>query len=457
MTRGHTRLLATQTDERLLELVQQGHERAFEAIVVRHRRALLAYCRHLGLSDSRAEDALQQALLKAWLALEGGAEVRALRPWLYRIVHNAAVNVIRSSKDELALEPDVALVELLAVPDSGLDNAGAARQALTHVAALPSMQRDAILLSAIDGRSHEEVARALGISSGAVRGLLYRARTALRAAAAALTPAPLITWASGTAGRAAPTAGRLAELTGATGGAEVGGALLKGAAVAGSALLAAGVVFGPLHGRAAPDRGRLALPSASANGAVESPTTDGHASTTSASSQALTRAANAAPAGVPVTRTGTSPPTVTVVTPATGRSGSPAVVIPAPPSAAAQTSPTSMSSAPATATAAATTSSTSTGGQTGGGEVPGGSAGGSGGGSSGGSETEGKHSESFSDDGSEGEDGGHGEDSGGSDGAEHKREAASERAEREAEAIRERAEREAEIAREHEHHGAKDS
>ena len=63
------------------------------------------------------------------------------------------------------------------------------------------MQRDAILLSAIDGRSHEEVASALGISSGAVRGLLYRARATLRSAAAAFTPGPLIGWASGGAAR----------------------------------------------------------------------------------------------------------------------------------------------------------------------------------------------------------------------------------------------------------------
>ncbi len=44
------------------------------------------------------------------------------------------------------------------------------------------MQRDAILMSAVDGRSHEEVASALGVTDGAVRGLLYRAgqRCALR-------------------------------------------------------------------------------------------------------------------------------------------------------------------------------------------------------------------------------------------------------------------------------------
>ncbi len=386
MTRGYTRLLVTQTDDRLLELVQQGHERAFEAIVMRYRRPLLAYCRRLGLSDSRAEDVLQQALLKAWLALQAGVQVRALSPWLYRIVHNTAVNVMRSSRDELALEPDGALVKLLARPDSELEDAGAAREALTHVAALPSMQRDAILMSAVDGRSHEEVARTLGITSGAVRGLLYRARATLRAAAAALTPAPLINWASGTAGRAAPTAGRLAELTGAAGGADVGGVLLKGAAVAGSALLAAGVVLAPHHGRAASARGRLTAPAARAFARAEAVAPDGErTSAQSARGLARTRTANGTRSGTPATHTG-APLAASVLAPTAAHSRpAPALTAPAAPGAAGQTQLPSTSAAPATAAA---TSPVSTGSQAAGGGSAGGSAaaargGGSGSGSGG--------------------------------------------------------------------------
>src|ERR687896_787629 len=44
---------------------------------------------------ARAEDALQQALVAAWTALQRGDDVRDLRPWLYRIVHNASLNALR--------------------------------------------------------------------------------------------------------------------------------------------------------------------------------------------------------------------------------------------------------------------------------------------------------------------------------------------------------------------------
>ena len=101
----------------------------------------------------------------------------------------------------------------VAVGESNLERKIAVREALTDVAALPQMQRQAIFLTAVDGQSHDEVASALGISEGALRGLLYRARATLRSAAAALTPAPLLKWASGGSGTAGPTAERLAELT----------------------------------------------------------------------------------------------------------------------------------------------------------------------------------------------------------------------------------------------------
>ena len=54
------------------------------------------------------------------------------------------------------------------------------RDALTHVAALPQAQREAIFLTVIDGHSHEEVASALGITHGAVRGLLRNELESLR-------------------------------------------------------------------------------------------------------------------------------------------------------------------------------------------------------------------------------------------------------------------------------------
>jgi RNA polymerase sigma factor (sigma-70 family) len=236
------RLLAGQSDERLLRLVGEGHERAFEALVRRYRHPLLRYCRRMRLSEARAEDVLQQALLQAWLALTRGAEVRDLRPWLFRIVHNTAVNAMRgNSESHSELTDELYATTAGAAGESELDRRIAFREALTEVAALPQMQRQAIFLTAVDGQSHDEVASSLGITHGALRGLLYRARATLRSAAAALTPAQLIEWASGGGGGAAtPTAERLGEISAGGGGIGITALLVKGAVVAATAGALAG-------------------------------------------------------------------------------------------------------------------------------------------------------------------------------------------------------------------------
>jgi RNA polymerase sigma factor (sigma-70 family) len=186
----------------------------------------------MGLSDTRAEDVLQQALLQAWLALGRATEVRDLKPWLYRIVHNTAVNAMRSAGENHGELTDAVHEEAALAASSELDRRVAVREALTDVAALPQMQRQAIFLTAVDGQTHDEVANALGISHGALRGLLYRARATLRSAAAALTPPQLIEWASRGSGSGGPTAERIAELSAGGGAAGISGLLLKGAVVA---------------------------------------------------------------------------------------------------------------------------------------------------------------------------------------------------------------------------------
>lgn len=226
------RLLSAQSDQRLAALAGQGHERAFEAIVHRYRRPLLRYCRRMQLADARAEDVLQQAFMQAWMAFARGTEVREVRPWLYRIVHNAAVSVLRGAPDALCELTESTQAAAALAGDSELQRKMAVREALAHVAALPQMQQQAIFLTAVDGQSNDEVAGVLGISQGALRGLLYRARASLRSAAAALTPPPLLEWAARSADTAGPTAERAAELSAGGGAAGIAGLLLKGAIVA---------------------------------------------------------------------------------------------------------------------------------------------------------------------------------------------------------------------------------
>ncbi|HST33123.1 MAG TPA: RNA polymerase sigma factor [Solirubrobacteraceae bacterium] len=252
------RLLATQSDQRLVALAREGHERAFEALVHRYRRPLLRYARRMRLSEARAEDVLQQSFMQSWIALSGGASVNDVRSWLYRIVHNVAVNAMRGPAGEAHGELTQAVEDRAGLAGvSNLERTIAMRDALSDVAALPRMQQQAIFLTAVDGQSHDEVAGVLGISEGALRGLLYRARSTLRSAAAALTPPPLLAWASAGASSGGPSAERLAELSAGGGAAGLAGLLFKGAVVAVTAgAVATGTSVLSVHHRARPDAAR---------------------------------------------------------------------------------------------------------------------------------------------------------------------------------------------------------
>src|SRR4051794_35615816 len=182
--RVSTTLLRTQTDQRLLELVQAGHEAAFTAIVERYRPQLHRYARRM-LPEGRCEDAVQQALMQAWRALQDGKEVRQLRPWLYAIVHNASVNQLRQGVFDYRELLDT--VEGPDDPSADAELRAVMRQTLSAVAALPARQRDALLAVVVEGRPQAQVAADMGLTENGLRQLLFRARSAVRAAATAVT------------------------------------------------------------------------------------------------------------------------------------------------------------------------------------------------------------------------------------------------------------------------------
>ena len=231
-------MLATQSDERLVDLVRAGSDPAFETIVERYGRALMRYVSRL-LPPERAEDVVQQSFVKAYEAMHRDTVELNLRPWLYRIAHNNALNALRDRGLRHAeLDERLAGVER---PDQALERAQDLRELVVAVQALPERQRDAILLRELEGRSYEEIGAALGVTDGAVRQLLNRARNTLRSAAAALTPWPLLNRVAA-ADSAEPVTARIAELAGVgAGGAVVAKvcatALVTGTVVGGAAIL----------------------------------------------------------------------------------------------------------------------------------------------------------------------------------------------------------------------------
>jgi RNA polymerase sigma factor (sigma-70 family) len=237
-------ILACQSDERLVALVREGHERAFDVLVERYRRQLLRFAGRI-LPESRAEDAVQQTFMNAHAALMSSkTPIVELKPWLYKIVRNASLNMLRQNGwnyDEIPLDFDG-----VRRPDQVVEQRIELQDTVAAVNELPRRQRSALVMRELEGRSYAEIAAVLGGGEGAVRQLLNRARGTLRTAVTALTPPPLLlrylSSMPGDGSRASRTAEALGGL-GAAGIAKVGAMAL----VAGS--LVVGVVQSPIAGQ----------------------------------------------------------------------------------------------------------------------------------------------------------------------------------------------------------------
>jgi RNA polymerase sigma factor (sigma-70 family) len=239
--------LRAQPDRRLVDLVRDGYDAAFEEIVRRYRKQLDRFA--TGIVGGRAEDVTQDAFSKALLALRGSEAEIELRPWLYRIVRNTALNDLRD-RAPLAEE----LSEQLPGGRSAAAEAEAReelRNLMEQLGALPEPQRAALVMRELEGLSHEEIAAALGVSGGAARQAIYRARAALRDGFGLLVPLPAL---RALAGAGASSAG------GAALGGLGGSALKAGAAtvlIAGT--FGAGVAIQHHHGhRSGPEAAEAA-------------------------------------------------------------------------------------------------------------------------------------------------------------------------------------------------------
>jgi RNA polymerase sigma factor (sigma-70 family) len=212
-------VLSTQSDERLVALSRAGSEDAFAEIVRRHRPGLLRLARSLGTGD-RADDVVQEGLVRAWRALQRTDAEIELRPWLTTIVRNRALTSHSANRPTEELDETIDGVRQ---PGDIVIMREELRSAVSAVNSLPESQREALVRSALSGESHDQIASALATTPGAVRQLIFRARLGLREALGALVPFPLVRMLAD------------ASASASAGGAAVGGSAAGGAAIAASA------------------------------------------------------------------------------------------------------------------------------------------------------------------------------------------------------------------------------
>ena len=166
-------------------LVSELHEarRRFLALVADVRPELHRYCARMTGSVIDGEDIVQETLARAYYALSEMASPPALRPWLFHIAHNRALDHLRRYDRKMgqALELVPELRDDASDPEDALSHEEAMREALSAFLELPPAPRSAVILKDVLGHTVEAIAALLELSVPSVKSLIFRGRARLRA------------------------------------------------------------------------------------------------------------------------------------------------------------------------------------------------------------------------------------------------------------------------------------
>jgi RNA polymerase sigma-70 factor (ECF subfamily) len=148
----------------------------YAELIELHREELRAHCTRILRSPHDAEDALQEALLRAWCSLHQFEGRGSMRAWLYRIATNASLDQLRRRREPATV------VE----PEDGVDaqdqfeRRESRRRLIAAAGQLPPKQRAVFVLRDVFGWSARETGELLGTSVASVNSSVQRARAALR-------------------------------------------------------------------------------------------------------------------------------------------------------------------------------------------------------------------------------------------------------------------------------------
>jgi RNA polymerase sigma-70 factor (ECF subfamily) len=174
---------------RLMRLVSGGDTSAFEQLIERHQSLVAGTVARMLGSSSEVEDIAQQVFIRVWKSARRYVPRAKFTTWLLKITRNLVFNELRRAKRHahvpLQTEPGAEEFPLKdetnPTPDASLLESELQRTIEEAITQLPESQRMALILRRYEQLSYEQIADILDLSVPAVKSVLFRARTELRA------------------------------------------------------------------------------------------------------------------------------------------------------------------------------------------------------------------------------------------------------------------------------------
>lgn len=172
------RLLSFAGDDRLVALIREGSQAAFEVVYERYHRRLLSFCRHLLGNPEDAADAVQHTFISAHRDLVSTQKPIQLRAWLFTIARNRSLSLLRVRREHADVDAIQPATDGLTAEVERREDL---RELLGDLAHLPDDQRAALVLAEIGSLTHDEIAQIIDCPPTKVKALVFQARSSLSA------------------------------------------------------------------------------------------------------------------------------------------------------------------------------------------------------------------------------------------------------------------------------------
>jgi RNA polymerase sigma-70 factor, ECF subfamily len=173
--------LPEETELQWIAQAQQGDRQAFGELVYHYREGVINVVYRMCGDVNLAEDAAQEAFIRAWQHLPRYQPRSPFRNWLYRIATNVALDTLRREREATNID-DIPLAAPDANPEAAAERDERAEQVRRAVLALAPASRAVLILREYEALSYKEIAETLDIPMGTVMSRLNYARTQLREA-----------------------------------------------------------------------------------------------------------------------------------------------------------------------------------------------------------------------------------------------------------------------------------
>jgi RNA polymerase sigma-70 factor (ECF subfamily) len=167
------------TDEQVVEIVRTNNKEAYAEIIKRYQKKLLRYANYLLGDEHAAADAVQEGFIKSYINLNGFNSRKKFSSWIYRIVHNQALNAVYKNRRQQPLN------EAIIIDDkSNIEETLIKKELLMHTQSclekMPIIYKEPLSLFYLEEKSYEEISDILRLPLGTVGTRINRAKAIMK-------------------------------------------------------------------------------------------------------------------------------------------------------------------------------------------------------------------------------------------------------------------------------------